>query len=335
MNSIKHSILHYCLITAVLCGAQLQCPLAAEEPTARDKSLNVLFIGNSYTARHNLSDVVRQLAEAGDSSLTFHPTTVIYGGRRLIDHWQMGTQNVVESHSLTRATVAKTIADMKAALQKKPDDRNLKAAVKRHESMLKDFDQLQREKWDVVVLQSYRDDIGDNSLYVQYAPKFAELAKAQGARVVLYETTPTTQNAQPLAAAPDRGPVVSKTKSIAALANRINAKVAPMALVGHRCQMQRPDLTLRFVNDGHLNQTMAYLSACAIYSALFNKSPEGLTPNTVTDIRFWETDNGNFDRTKDRDEKPITMTLSDKDRLQLQKIAWDGYLEFESTRLSQ
>ena len=332
---MKNPILFCSLLSAVLCGTQLQFSLVAEEPTPRDKSLNVLFIGNSYTARHDLSDVVKQLAEAGDSNLTFNPTTVIYGGRRLIDHWQMGTQNVVELHSLSKATVEKTISDMKAALQDKPDDRNLKAAVKRHESMLKYFDVLPREKWDVVVLQSYRDDIGDDSLYVQYAPKFAELAKVQGARVILYETTPTTQNAQPLTAVPDRESVISKTRSIAALANRIDAKAAPMALIGHRCQTQRPDLTLRFVNDGHLNQTMAYLSACAIYSALFNKSPEDLTPNAVTDIRFWEPTTGKFDRTKDRDEKPITTTLSDKDRLQLQKIAWEGYIEFESLRQAQ
>ena len=306
--------------------------LDAQEPVQRSKSLNVLFIGNSYTARHRLSDVVKQLAEAGNPDLLINPTTVIYGGRRLIDHWQMRTQNVVNIHSLTQSTVEKTIADMKTALSKKPDDRNLKSAVKRHEAMLKDFDQLKRQKWDVIVLQSYRDDVGDDSLYVQYAPKFAELAKAQGARVILYETTPTTQNAEVLTKVPDRNPIIKKTKSIAALADRIDAQVAPMALVGHRCQTQRPDLPLRFVNDAHLNQTMAYLTACSIYAAIFGKSPEGLPPNSVTDIRFWEIEKGKFDRSKDRDGKPITMTLSDSDRLQLQKIAWEGCQEFESFR---
>ncbi len=46
----------------------------------------------------------------------------------------------------------------------------------------------------------------------QYAPKFAELIKAQGGRVVLYETTPTTQNAKPLSAPPDRAHASSRRR---------------------------------------------------------------------------------------------------------------------------
>ena len=57
----------------------------------------------------------------------------------------------------------------------------------------------ERTKWDVVVLQSYRDDLeGNESLYAQFAPKFTALAKAQGARVILYETTPTNSKCQAL-----------------------------------------------------------------------------------------------------------------------------------------
>jgi hypothetical protein len=99
--------------------------------------------------------------------------------------------------------------------------------------------------------------------------------------VILYETTPTTQNAEPLTEA-DRKPVITKTKSIAAMANRIDAKVAPTAVVAYRCQTQRPDLPLRFVNDAHLNQTMAYLTACTVYAAVFDKSRAGLAPTRGT-----------------------------------------------------
>ena len=316
------------ILTPLICGLILTiAPATPSANAAPDKTeLNVLFIGNSYTARHNLAKVVKSMAEAGNPGLTLNPTSVIYGGRTLRDHWRFGTQNYVKLHALTRAEEEATLARLEKAA-KDPKDRYAKNALKRHQAFIKEFES-QRKKWDVVVLQSYRDDLkGKDSLYVQFAPRFAELARAQGARVILYETTPTTQNAKPLTSAPDRKPVIEKTKAIAALANQIGANAAPMALVGHRCQVQRPDLTLRFINDAHLNKAMAYLTACALYAAIFEKSPVGLPINSITDIRFQGTD-----KTKDRDGNPITRKFSDKDRAQLQKIAWEGFQEFEKLR---
>ena len=271
--------------------------------------------------------VVKSMAETGNPGLTFKPTTIIYGGRTLSDHWRLGTQNYVKLHSLTRAEEESTIKAL-AKLAKDPKDRYAGGALKRHKGLLAELES-QRTKWDVVVLQSYRDDLdGDNSLYAQFAPKFAELARAQGARVILYETTPTTQNAEPLTAAPDSEVVMKKARSTAGLADRVGANVAPMSLVGLRCQTERPDLTLRFVNDAHLNQTMAYLTACSLYAALFDRSPVGLPIDSITDIRYFD----NQDKAKDRDGKPIKRTFTDKDRADLQRIAWEGYTEFSKLR---
>ncbi|OYW27279.1 MAG: hypothetical protein B7Z47_06795, partial [Chthoniobacter sp. 12-60-6] len=112
-----------------------------------------------------------------------------------------------------------------------------------------------------------------------------------------------------------------------ALAKKIGATVAPMAFVALRCQTQRPDLTLRFVNDAHLNQTMAYLTACTLYAALFNQSPVGLPIDSITDTRSFEGERN--DKTKDRDGGPITRKFSDKNRADLQRIAWEGWSEFQ------
>jgi len=295
---------------------------------AEAKTLNVLFIGNSYTARHNLAQVVKAMAEAGNPGLTFDITQVIYGGRRLVDHWRLGTQNYVRISELTVDEVKATIRALETALADDPKDKHAKGALRRHQRLLKNLDS-QRKKWDIVVLQSYRDDLkGDPSLYVEYAPRFAELIRAQGARVVLYETTPTTQNAKPLTAPPGRAAVLAKARTVAALANRIDAAVVPMSLVGLRCQTIRPDFTLRFINDGHPNHTMAYLTACAFYAALFDRTPEGLPIDSVTDIRFLDNDN----KDKDRDGNPITRTFSAKDRADLQRIAWEGLTEFNRIR---
>ena len=303
--------------------------LATPSSSKAEESLNVLFIGNSYTGRHNLSQVVKSMAEEGSPGLSFNVSTVIYGGRRLVDHWRLGTQNFVKLHSLTEDEEKATIASLEAALAKDPKDNHAKGALGRHKKLLSELDS-QRKTWDIIVLQSYRDDLeGDPSLYAEFAPKFAKLAKDQGARVILYETTPTTQNSEPLQAAPDAAPIMKKAKAIATLANHIDASVAPMSLVALRCQTQRPDLTLRFINDAHLNHTMAYLTACNIYAAIFDRSPEGLAVNSITDIRFLD----NKDKTKDRDGKPITRVFSDKDRADLQSIAWKSYQEFQELRI--
>jgi hypothetical protein len=97
-----------------------------------------------------------------------------------------------------------------------------------------------------------------------------------------------------------------------------------MSIVALRCQTVRPDLTLRFVNDGHLNQAMAYLTACTFYGALFDRSPEGLAIDTVTDIRYLDEEH----RDKDRDGGPLARTFSAKDRADLQRIAWEGLKQF-------
>ena len=291
------------------------------------KTLNVLFIGNSFTARHNLSTVVKAMAEAGQPGLTFKSTDIIYGGRTLKDHWRLGTQNIVRQSTLTEAEEKATIAAMERAFAENPKDKYFESALARHRALLPKIE-TSRTPWDVVVLQSYRDDIeGDPTLYAEYAPKFAELAKAQGARVILYETTPTTQNDKPLTTAPDAAPILAKERAIAALAKKINAAVAPMALVAHRCQTQRPDLTLRFVHDAHLNQTMSYLTACTLYAAIFGQSPVGLPVDSVTDTRHFE--GKKPDKTKDRDGNPITRKFSDQDRADLQRIAWEGWSEFQ------
>ncbi len=288
------------------------------------QSLNVLFIGNSYTARHNLSQVVKAMAEAGDPKLTFNVTTIIYGGRTLNDHWRLFSQNIVKITSLTQQEQQATIKSLEDALVKDPADAYAKSAIGRHKELLASLES-PRKKWDLVVLQSYRDDLdGDRSSYVEYAPKFAELIHAQGGRVVLYETTPTTQNERPLTVSPDREIVLKKAQSIATLAKKIDAIVVPMSIVALQCQTERPDLTLRFVNDAHLNQTLAYLTACTFYAALFNRSPEGLPVDTVTDIRYLDNDHKN----QDRDGNPIKRTFSQKDRTDLQRIAWEGLSQF-------
>ena len=315
---------------AVLFVAFICCEHAnsQEKQNAAGKTMNVLFVGNSYTARHNLANVVKQLAEAGNPGMTFNPTQVIYGGRTLSDHWRLGTQHIVNQHSVTEQEVQETISHLQSLVQAKPKDKYNPSGLKRMRALLKAIENgtVDRFKWDLVVLQSYRDDLkGLESRYVKFAPQFSELAKAQGARVLLYETTPTTQNQFPLQQPYDPAPVMEKSKVMAQLARDCDAMIAPMAFVANQCQAGAPEIALRFKNDAHLNQTMAYLTACTMYSALFGKSPEGIEINSVTDIRYWENDRKTG---KDRDGNPIKRVFSDKERLFLQRTAFNALQDF-------
>lgn len=54
------------------------CLFPCVEAHADDETLDVLFIGNSFTARHNLARVIELMAEAGQSGLKFEDSQVIY-----------------------------------------------------------------------------------------------------------------------------------------------------------------------------------------------------------------------------------------------------------------
>ena len=77
---------------------------------------------------------------------------------------------------------------------------------------------------------------------------------------------------------------------------------------------------------------MAYLTACTLYAAIFDASPEGASVNTVADIRYWRRSDGSYDKTRDRDNEPIVQTLSAEEMADLQRIAWEGYQQFQELR---
>lgn len=69
---------------------------------------------------------------------------------------------------------------------------------------------------------------------------------------------------------------------------------------------------------------MGYLTACTIYAALFNRSPEGLPIDTVNEGRMKD-----GKPAPDPDGGPLKRTFSAKDRADLQRIAWEGLKQFQ------
>lgn len=300
-------------------------------------TLRILFIGNSFTQRNALSEVVKTMIEQGNPGLVFDCYTHTYGGRSLEEHWKLGSQHFITQSVLEPAEEKAMISRLEDELAKDtafadPFTKFYAQALIRHKDLLQKIEDGKQIKWDMVVLQSWQDDrFGKDSPYLKYAARFAQLASAIGARVVLYETTPVTQNAYPLSAAPDKGPVLEKIKIITELAKSINADLVPMSLVAHRCQTQRPDLTMRYIDDFHPNQTMTFLTASTFYAVITGKTPLGLPLDRVRASSYLNEDNKDLDQNGD----PIVRIFSEKDRNDLQRIAWEGYNEILDTRRSK
>jgi hypothetical protein len=141
----------------------------------------------------------------------------------------------------------------------------------------------------------------------------------------LYNTGPAYQNAEPLSAPPDQTPALEETRAVGALGAELNALVVPIPLAIVKCQTARPDVTLRYINDGHPNLQCGYLTGCMFYSALFEKSPVGLAVDSVTDPKI-------VDRTKPDlgpDGDPRTIVFSDDMLGFLQNTSWESTQAFQ------
>ena len=124
--------------------------------------------------------------------------------------------------------------------------------------------------WTHVVLQeqSLR-PIRDREMLFTYARLFDEAIKQAGARTVFYltwarENRPETQAAL--------------TEAFLALADELDALIAPVGMAWQRAFREQPDLALYFRDGSHPNPTGSYLAACVFYATLFGQSPEGLSP---------------------------------------------------------
>ena len=106
-------------VARVVAWLVLGCLVANATSAADAPELNVLFIGNSFTARHELTRVIKSLAEEGQPGLRFNVTTVIYGGRTLAHHWELQTPNFIRQATIRPAEVQASITLLKGELEQR------------------------------------------------------------------------------------------------------------------------------------------------------------------------------------------------------------------------
>jgi hypothetical protein len=315
--------------------------------TVAAKDVHILFLGNSYTNRHNQPDLVERVLEEGDPTMDYKMSRVIYGGQNMFKHsTYYFSQTFIEQATISDAEIRARITQMQAFLKSEspphPDEwaahwtslglkpgqmkfadihNHIRAAIKNHEALLTENP---RQKWDYVVLQSWRDVSSDpDQAYTKYATQLARIARAQGAEVILYMTSPETQNQTPV-----RAPVApeSADRDVAIgleLVRRIQPKaVIPVPLALKTIQTGGTDLRFRYVNDGHLNQTCAFRTSNLFYAAMTGKSPEGFAYNAVTENKVKDG--------KDPDGGALTVVFDDETKRYLQRMAFEAVQTFQA-----
>ena len=54
--------------------------------TAQARQINMLFMGNSFTFRHDLPELVKTVFEQGQPDLTVNVEKIVYGGQGMFQH---------------------------------------------------------------------------------------------------------------------------------------------------------------------------------------------------------------------------------------------------------
>ncbi len=332
------------IVSALLFGL---VSVASILPAAED--INILFLGNSYTARHDMPDLVEAILEEGDPETNINVSRVIYGGQNMFKHsTYYFSQSFLEQSTITNEVIEARIAKMRGFLTSDtaPNEAewnthwtavgksnmsfadihdNITKAIVNHEALLKNNP---KTKWDYVVLQSWRDVSAEpDQAYAKYATMLAKIAKKQGTEVILYMTSPETQNEDPVTEPYNPESAARDIQVGLSLVKALQPKaVVPVPLAIRNIQEGGPasrgtDLVFRYHNDGHPNQTCAFLVANLFYAAFTGKSPEGLSFDTVIENKAKDG--------KDPDGGELTVVFEGETKAYLQRMAHEAVVEFE------
>jgi hypothetical protein len=135
--------------------------------------------------------------------------------------------------------------------------------------------------------------------FIKTAVKYSEKARKKGIIPALFMTHAYTKNDDRYEAN-----LIEKIKMTYFEAGRQSkALVIPVGIAYESAYLSRPDIKLHHPDGTHPGMLGTYLGACVIFAFITSQSPVGLDYNYLNRI-------------------------SDKDKLFLQEIAWQTYLEF-------
>ena len=182
-------------IISVALLSQAVSSLRAQE----EETINMLFIGNSFTFRHDLNLLVEEIVHEGKPNLNIYTERSVYGGQSLFQHAEYYfSQTFIEESTIEDTEIDRRIAEMENLLEltEAPEEfvhfwedirgqkvqefpkSNIENAIKRHRDLLANNP---RRKWDYVVLQTWQDEYPDlNDGYAKYAKYLGKLPGNKG-----------------------------------------------------------------------------------------------------------------------------------------------------------
>lgn len=294
----------------------------SEPAMAGKQTLNLLYIGNSFSVWNDLPDVIKRMAAAGKPGSMVTSTSVVSGGQTLESLWKnYDAGQWLRISKLTIEEQQKKCSALAISADKDPTNRVAFHALRSQQRLLKKL-RTNPPNWDYVVLQSYMDtDEELESAYAKFARKFAKVANDHGIGVILYATAVRALNAKPLRKAPDSEPISRHAAFFKKLARELDALVVPVFYGVYRCQKADPSITLRWKKNSHPHQRCTYLTAFMFYSVLFDKNPQGISLNEVCFRKKKRSDT-------DPDGNPRCLVFSAAERSFFQKIAWQSLQDF-------
>jgi hypothetical protein len=336
--------------TSILCLSLVLLGMTYNASAQKPAMENFLFIGNSFTFRNDLKEVFKQLAEEGNPGFKLNVDMVVYGGRDMFRHWELyKSQNALQLGTVSEENLRKDLEFLRKlkGMETPPDsyktlvdslsqearkamvwekDRGyVGEAIQRHEKWLeKTVDST--TPWKYVSLQSWRDIYDTTEAgYLHYAPKFAEVAGRHGTKVIFYITSPYSMNAKGVKEPVEAEKALKECRIAKGLAQKHDGLVVPVPLAIYLAQKDGTEMVFRYVKDFHPNPYCAYLTACLFYSAVYQKSPEGLKLDTVSDTKITDKKTPELNP----DGGPRKVVFTDEERLYLQKLAWKTMQVFE------
>ena len=223
------------------------CTSAAGTATAK-KPLKVLFIGNSYTGRACLPEVISQMAKAKGKHIEYTAHTP--GGRTLNKHWDEGKAQkfiaqgnwdivVLQDQSMNPASAPENMLKYACMFCEEIDK------IKAEKVFYLTFAYKARPKW--------LDRIKDPKQKEHFEKIFA--------------------NMQPL---------LNDTYLKASRQN--NARLAPAGIAWEMAYKQNPDYPLHSQDNSHPSNLGVYLTGLVFYATFFNEPPIDM-PNRIETFR--------------------------------------------------
>lgn len=151
-----------------------------------------------------------------------------------------------------------------------------------------------RDQFDVIILQESQEGCyEEKDVFYEYTRKFYELAKSEGAEIVLFMNWPEKKRWEDLDLI---------EKSYQEISQELGIQVAPVGLAWHRSMQQYPDINL-FFDDGELSSKYGdYLALCVVYATITGKTPVGV---------------------------PYSGYLTEEEASILQQIAWETVQDYQ------